>query len=119
MLFPLLRLCINDKVVYQTCLSDIDSYCHECLALDGADALDVLEVNDLNIVNTCKWLRLKVLTDDADDLLRICLTLLKDHNVLMSACSAKKGIEPNRYIRLAVRSCEDNEKLLRALMSIK
>lgn len=49
----------------------------------------------------------------------ICLTLLKDHNVLMSACSAKKGIEPNRYIRLAVRSCEDNEKLLRALMSIK
>lgn len=49
----------------------------------------------------------------------ICLTLLKHHDILMSACSAKKGIEPNRYIRLAVRSEEDNTKLLEALMSIK
>jgi len=45
----------------------------------------------------------------------IALYLLKSHNILVSACGAKKGIEPNKYIRLAVRSKEDNEKLIVAL----
>ena len=44
--------------------------------------------------------------------------LLRDHNILISACSAKKGIAPNRYVRLAVRSQEDNERLIDALKSI-
>ena len=44
--------------------------------------------------------------------------LLRDHNILISACSAKKGIAPNRYVRLAVRSQEDNERLIEALKSI-
>ena len=45
----------------------------------------------------------------------IALTLLKDHNILVSACSAKKGIAPNRYIRMAVRSRSDNNRLIQAL----
>ena len=49
----------------------------------------------------------------------LAVKLLKDHNILLSACSAKKGIEPNRYIRLAVRSKEDNDKLIAAFRSIK
>ena len=44
--------------------------------------------------------------------------LLRDHNILISACSAKKGIAPNRYVRLAVRSQEDNERLIDALKSV-
>ena len=40
--------------------------------------------------------------------------LLKKHDILVSACSAKKGIAPNRYVRLAVRSREDNERLIEA-----
>lgn len=47
----------------------------------------------------------------------LALKLLKDYNILVSACSAKKGIEANKYVRLAVRSREDNEKLINALMS--
>ena len=45
----------------------------------------------------------------------LALNLLKDHSILISACSAKKGIAPNRYIRLAVRSKEDNDRLIEAL----
>lgn len=48
----------------------------------------------------------------------IALTLLKNHNILISSCSAKKGIDPNRYIRIAVRSEEDNDRLINALKSI-
>lgn len=48
----------------------------------------------------------------------IALTLLKNHNILVSACSAKKGIAPNKYIRLAVRSTEDNNRLIEALNTL-
>lgn len=48
----------------------------------------------------------------------IAIQLLKHHNILVSACSAKKGIEPNRYIRMAVRSRQDNDRLIAALRSL-
>jgi histidinol-phosphate/aromatic aminotransferase/cobyric acid decarboxylase-like protein len=48
----------------------------------------------------------------------LALKLLKDFNILISACSAKKGIEPDKYVRIAVRSKEDNDKLINALMSL-
>lgn len=44
--------------------------------------------------------------------------LLRNHNILVSACRAKKGIQPDRYIRLAIRSEEDNNRLLEALHSL-
>ena len=44
--------------------------------------------------------------------------LLKKNDILVSACSAKKGIAPNRYVRLAVRSREDNERLIEALREL-
>lgn len=49
----------------------------------------------------------------------LLIKLLKDHNILLGACSAKKGIEPNKYVRIAVRDREDNDKLINALMNIK
>lgn len=49
----------------------------------------------------------------------LALNLLKDHSILISACSAKKGIAPNRYIRLAVRSKEDNDRLIEALKALE
>ncbi len=49
----------------------------------------------------------------------LALELLKNHNILISACSAKKGIEPNKFVRLAVRSKEDNDRLIDALKEIK
>lgn len=48
----------------------------------------------------------------------LAVRLLKEGNVLISACSAKKGIAPNKYIRLAVRSKSDNDRLIEALNSI-
>ena len=50
---------------------------------------------------------------------QLALTLLKNSNILISACSAKKGIEPNKYVRLAVRSLSDNNRLIEALRNIK
>lgn len=48
----------------------------------------------------------------------LSLELLKNYNILVSACSAKKGIATNKYIRLAIRSSNDNNKLIEALRSI-
>lgn len=48
----------------------------------------------------------------------LCAILLTKFNILASACLAKKGIEPNRYMRLAVRNHGDNNKFIAALMSL-
>lgn len=48
----------------------------------------------------------------------LCAILLKKNNILASACLAKKGIEPNRYIRIAVRNHGDNEKFIQALKEL-
>lgn len=48
----------------------------------------------------------------------LCATLLKKYNILASACLAKKGIEPNRYMRIAVRNHGDNAKFIKALREL-
>lgn len=48
----------------------------------------------------------------------LCAILLKKYNILASACLAKKGIEPNKYIRIAVRNHGDNEKFIQALKEL-
>lgn len=48
----------------------------------------------------------------------IVLQMLKRYNILMSNCRAKKGLERDKYLRIAVRKKEDNEKLLLALKSL-
>lgn len=45
----------------------------------------------------------------------LCAILLKKYNILASACLAKKGVEPNRYMRIAVRNHSDNKKFIAAL----
>jgi len=45
----------------------------------------------------------------------LCAILLKKYNILASACLAKKGIEPNRYMRVAVRNHADNARFVEAL----
>lgn len=49
---------------------------------------------------------------------QLCTTLLEKYNILASACLAKKGIAPNRYMRVAVRNHSDNNKLVKALKEI-
>lgn len=48
----------------------------------------------------------------------IVMRMLKEHNILMSNCRAKKGLEGDRYMRIAVRGKDDNEKLVKALKSL-
>lgn len=50
--------------------------------------------------------------------LELCAILLKKYNILASACLAKKGIEANRYMRIAVRSHADNNKFIEALKEL-
>ena len=49
----------------------------------------------------------------------IVMQMLKGHNILMSNCRAKRGLEGDRYIRIAVRGRRDNEKLVKALNTLK
>lgn len=48
----------------------------------------------------------------------LCAILLKKYNILASACLAKKGIAPNRYMRIAVRNHGDNRKFINALKEL-
>lgn len=50
--------------------------------------------------------------------LELCAILLKKYNILASACLAKKGIESNRYMRIAVRDHGDNNKFIAALKEL-
>ena len=43
--------------------------------------------------------------------------LFERYNILIKDCSNKKGLEKDRFIRLAVRTSEDNDVLLSALKS--
>ena len=48
----------------------------------------------------------------------LCAILLKKYNILASACLAKKGIEPNRYMRIAVRNHSDNAEFIHAMKEL-
>lgn len=48
----------------------------------------------------------------------LCSILLKKCNILASACLAKKGIEPNKYMRIAVRNHGDNRKFIEAMCKL-
>ena len=50
--------------------------------------------------------------------LELCAILLKKYNILASACLAKKGIESNRYMRIAVRNHTDNNRFIEALKEL-
>lgn len=49
---------------------------------------------------------------------QLCAILLKRYKILASACLAKKGIEPDKYMRIAVRSHKDNERFIKALKEL-
>lgn len=48
----------------------------------------------------------------------LCAILLKRFNILASACLTKKGIEPDRYMRIAIRNHADNERFIQALKEL-
>lgn len=49
---------------------------------------------------------------------QLCAILLKRYKILASACLAKKGIEPDKYMRIAVRNHGDNEMFIKALVEL-
>ena len=49
---------------------------------------------------------------------QLCALLLRKYNILASACLAKKGIAPDKYMRIAVRNHADNEKLIEAFREL-
>ncbi|MBR5640479.1 MAG: aminotransferase class I/II-fold pyridoxal phosphate-dependent enzyme [Muribaculaceae bacterium] len=44
--------------------------------------------------------------------------LLNRHNILIKDCNNKTGLQGKNYIRIAIRTSEDNDKLINALQSI-
>lgn len=49
----------------------------------------------------------------------LVLSALKQHTILLRDCSDKAGLNGKQYLRIAVRSHEDNDRLLAALQAIK
>ena len=50
--------------------------------------------------------------------IELCALLLEKYNILASACLAKKGIKPNKYMRIAVRNHGDNDKFIQAMKDL-
>jgi len=48
----------------------------------------------------------------------LCTILLDKYNILCSTCLAKKGIEHDKYMRIAVRNRDDNGKFINALKEL-
>lgn len=48
----------------------------------------------------------------------LVLLALKKHNILLRDCSDKPGLNGSQYLRIAVRSREDNERLIKAFSQI-
>jgi histidinol-phosphate/aromatic aminotransferase/cobyric acid decarboxylase-like protein len=48
----------------------------------------------------------------------LSILLLKRYNILIKDCDSKHGLEHQRYVRIAVRSREDNDRLIAALHEI-
>ena len=49
---------------------------------------------------------------------QLVLTMLMRFNILVRACSDKQGFDGKQYMRIAVRSHEDNARLLAAFREI-
>ena len=48
----------------------------------------------------------------------LVLAMLKKHNILLRDCSDKKGFDGRQYMRIAVRSHEDNARLIAAFRAL-
>lgn len=49
----------------------------------------------------------------------LVIKLLKNHNILTRDCSSKKGLDGKQYMRIAIRSHEDNTRLVKALQNLE
>ena len=50
--------------------------------------------------------------------MEIVRRMLREHNILLSACNAKKGLHSGKYLRIAIRGHEDNAKLIEAFRQL-
>ena len=49
---------------------------------------------------------------------QLVLTMLKKYNILLRDCSDKKGLDGKQYMRIAVRSHENNARLIAAFKEL-
>ena len=50
--------------------------------------------------------------------MEIVKRMLREHNILLSACSAKKGLQGGKYLRIAIRGHQDNARLIEAFTQL-
>ena len=50
---------------------------------------------------------------------RMVVTMLEDHGILLRDCSGKPGLDGKQYMRIAVRSAADNNRLIDAFRSVE
>ena len=50
--------------------------------------------------------------------MEIVKRMLREHNILLSACSAKKGLHGGKYLRIAISGHQDNARLIEAFKQL-
>ena len=49
---------------------------------------------------------------------QLVMTMLKNYNILVRDCSDKKGFDGKQYMRIAIRSHEDNARFIKAFKEL-
>ena len=50
--------------------------------------------------------------------MEIVKRMLREHDILLSACNAKKGLQGGRFLRIAIRGHQDNARLIEAFRQL-
>lgn len=104
--------------IYPKYRDDYKKACDQFIQARGNFEKELKEISFINVMpSQANYFFLEVLPPFKP--IDLCAILLRDYNILASACLAKKGIEPNRYMRIAVRNHGDNTKMIEALKDIE
>ncbi len=103
--------------VYPKYRADYKQACNQFIKTREIFERDLREIPFIHVMpSQANFFFLEILTPYTSRML--CAILLKQYNILASACLAKKGIESNKYMRIAIRDNIDNEKLIRAFKDL-
>lgn len=97
---------------------DYKTACDKFLAERESFEKGLLSVSFLRVIPTqANYFLCEILQPfNANELV---IRLLEEHNILTRNCSAKTGLDGRQYMRIAVRSHADNERLVAAFKSIE
>lgn len=103
--------------IYPKYRKDYERACHQFIQARDDFELELRKIPFIKVMpSQANYFFLEILPPYTPK--ELCANLLKQYNILASACFAKKGIEPNRYMRIAIRNHIDNETFIQSISKL-